>query len=275
MSTASSNKDGEFAGRVLLVTGGARGLGFATAQAFARAGALVAINDLRADAAVGAAASLGPDHLGLGADVSDEAGVAEMIAAVERRFGRIDVVVNNAGIFEQFIPTVDQTLAYWQRLIDVHLTGPALVSRPAARGMIARGSGVILNTSSIGGVLGLPIRTAYSAAKAGISMMTRTLACEWAAHGLRVNAVAPGYIDSRSPDAPSAGGHLDLEKVLRRTPMGRFGRPSDVAEAMLFLASDRARFITGVTLPVDGGYMAFGAPSDAYAGPLPMVEGQG
>ncbi|QRY31852.1 SDR family oxidoreductase [Variovorax sp. PDNC026] len=258
----------ELEGRVALVTGAARGLGFATAKLFASQGATVILNDLDEDVARASAAELGTRHTGVGADVSNEAAVQAMVDRVAAQHGRIDILVNNAGIFEKFIPTVDQSLAYWQRLIDVHLTGTFLVSRTAARHMIARGRGVILNTSSVGGVLGLPIRTAYSSAKAGIGMMTRVLACEWAPMGLRVNAVAPGYIDSRSPDSPSAKGHLDVERVKRRIPMGRLGRPEDVAQAMLFLASERARFITGVTLPVDGGYMAFGAPSDAY----PLVE---
>lgn len=254
----------ELTGRVALVTGAARGLGLATATLLAGNGATVVVNDLHDETARDAARALGPRHLGIGADVADEEAVQAMVDAVYACYGRLDVVVNNAGIFESFVPTVEQSLEYWQRLIDVHLTGTFLVSRTAAARMVDDRRGVILNTSSIGGVLGLPVRTAYSCAKAGIGMMTRVLACEWAPYGLRVNAVAPGYVDTRSPDSPAAHGHLDVERVRRRTPMGRVGRPSEVAEAMLFLASDRASFITGVTLPVDGGYTAFGAPSDAY-----------
>ena len=254
---------GEFSDRVVLVTGAARGLGAATAARFAAGGATVVVNDLHLEAAQRTVRALGPNHLAIGADVTREADVESMVARVLDRFARLDVVVNNAGVFEQFVPTVQQSHAYFRSIVDVHLDGTYLVSKAAAVPMIASGSGVVLNTSSIGGVLGLPIRTAYSAAKAGISMMTRVLACEWAPLGLRVNAVAPGYIDSRSPDSPAAAGHLDLDRIRRRTPMGRLGDPSDVAEAMAFLASDRARFITGVTVPVDGGYLAFGAPSDA------------
>jgi len=254
----------EFAGQIVLITGAARGLGFASAEMFAAHGATVVVNDIGLEQAIAAAAKLGPLHVGYAADVANESGVQGLIDYIYERFGRLDVVINNAGMFEQFIPTVDQTLSYWQRLIDVHLTGTFLVSKTAAKRMIAHRRGVILNTSSIGGVLGLPVRTAYSSAKAGISMMTRVLACEWAPYGLRVNAVAPGYIDTRSPDSPAAAGHIDMDRVKRRTPMGKVGRPQDVAQAMLFLASERASFISGVTLPVDGGYMAFGAPSDAY-----------
>ena len=262
----------ELAGQVALVTGAARGLGLATASIFARNGALVAVNDLHEDPAAAAAASLDPAdgaaHLGIGADVSSEADVEAMINRIYDRWGRLDIVVNNAGIFEDFTPTIEQTLGYWQRLIDVHLTGTYLVSKTAARRMLPTGRGVFVNTSSIGGVLGLPVRTAYSSAKAGIGMMTRVLACEWAPHGLRVNAVAPGYIDSRSPDSPAAHGHLDIDRIRRRIPTGNVGRPADVAEAVLFLASARSSYVNGVTLPVDGGYTAFGAPSDAY----PLAE---
>jgi NAD(P)-dependent dehydrogenase (short-subunit alcohol dehydrogenase family) len=134
--------------------------------------------------------------------------------------------------------------------------------------MIKAGGGAMVNLNSIAGVLGLSVRTAYSAAKAGIGMLTRTLGCEWGPHKIRVNAVAPGYILTEMVEKMIADGKLDQNRILRRTPMGIWGRPEHVAEAIVFLASERARFITGVTLPVDGGYMAWGAPSDAY----PLAE---
>lgn len=256
---------GELEGRVALITGAGSGLGLATAQAFAGAGARVAINDVRLDAAEAAAAGLGESHMAVGGDVSKEEAVASMVALVEDRMGGIDILVNNAGMPDSFVPTVEQPLSHWQKLIDVHLTGTYLVSKTVAPGMIGRGrGGAILNLNSIAGVVGLPVRTAYSAAKAGIGMLTRVLGCEWGPHGIRVNAVAPGYMMTPLTEKLIAEGKIDVRRIRRRTPMGAMGTADDIAQAMLFLASDRAKFITGVTLPVDGGYMAWGAPSDAY-----------
>lgn len=250
--------------KVALITGGGSGLGLETARTFAREGAIVAINDIRAASAEAAAASLGDGHIGVTGDVASETDVKAMVELVERRLGHIDILVNNAGVPDSFTPTVEQDLAHWQRLIDIHLTGTYLVSKTVAVGMIERRHGVVLNVNSIAGVLGLPVRTAYSAAKAGIGMLTRVLGCEWAPHGLRVNAVAPGYILTPLTERLIADGRIDVDRIRRRTPMGMMGAPRDVADAMLFLASDKARFITAVTLPVDGGYCAYGAPSDAF-----------
>ncbi len=250
--------------RVALVTGGGSGLGLATAQAFAREGARVVINDLRLDVGEAAARDIGAAHSAVGGDVSKEDEVAAMVGAVMERHGRIDILVNNAGMPDSFVPTVDQPLSHWQRLIDVHLTGTYLVSKTVAPHMIAARSGVILNLNSIAGVLGLPVRTAYSAAKAGIGMLTRVLGCEWGPHNIRVNAIAPGYILTPLTEKLIAEGKIDEKRIRRRTPMGELGAAQDIAEAMVFLASDRAKFITAVTLPVDGGYCAWGAPSDAF-----------
>ena len=254
----------ELQGRVALITGAGSGLGLATARVFAREGARVIINDIRLEAAEAAVRALGDGHLAIAGDVSDEASVNAMVAEAEAHYGKIDILVNSAGVPDSFTPTVDQPLAHWQRLIDIHLTGTYLVSKTVAPGMIARGSGVILNLNSIAGILGLPVRTAYSAAKAGIGMLTRVLGCEWGPHGIRVNAVAPGYMLTPLTQKLIADGKIDEKRIRRRTPMGRMGTADDIAEAMLFLASDRAKFITAITLPVDGGYCAFGAPSDAF-----------
>jgi NAD(P)-dependent dehydrogenase (short-subunit alcohol dehydrogenase family) len=250
--------------RIALVTGGASGLGLATATAFVREGATVVINDLRLDAAKDAAAALGDKHFAVGGDVSSEEAVNAMVKETLDRFGRIDILVNNAGMPDNFTPTVDQTLDHWQRLIDVHLTGTYLMSKTVAPSMIAQKSGVILNLNSIAGLMGLPVRTAYSAAKAGIGMLTQVLGCEWGPHNVRVNAVAPGYMMTPLTEKLIAEGKIDENRIRRRTPMGKMGGSDDIAEAMVFLASDKAKFITAITLPVDGGYCSWGAPSDAF-----------
>jgi len=257
-----------FAGQSVMVTGGASGLGLAGARAFAELGARVAIVDQNADAGSVAASGLGDAHLALACDVTDaervEAAVGQAIAA----FGRLDVLINCAGIPDAFVATLEQDIGAFRHVVDVNLTGSYLACKAVAPHMLARGSGAIVNMSSMAGVLGLSPRNAYSAAKAGIQTMTRTLACEWASGGIRVNALAPGYLLTPFFETLMADGKLDGAAVRRRTPMGRFGAAEDAANAMLFLASPAARFITGVTLPVDGGYSAFGGTGHAYDGPL-------
>ena len=261
----------ELRGKIALITGAGSGLGLSTAKAFVREGATVMINDLRDHTAEDAAKELGAGHGAVGGDVSKEADVEAMVRATLDRFGRIDVLINNAGVPDSFAPTVDQPLSHWQRLIDIHLTGTYLVSQKVAPHMISQGGGAIVNLSSIAGVIGLPVRTAYSAAKAGISMLTRVLGCEWGPHNIRVNAIAPGYILTPLTEGLMQAGKIDARAIRKRTPMGKMGRPEDIAEAMVFLCSDRAQFITTITMPVDGGYCAWGAPSDAFPGELDDV----
>ena len=254
----------ELKGRVALVTGGGSGLGEAIAHSLRQAGAHVAIADLHASTAQAAGAGVG--CLALDGDVSNEEHVARFVSATHSAYGGIDVLINCAGIPDTFRPTVEQDVSSFRRLIDVHLTGTYMMCKAVAPAMLAQRRGSIINLSSIGGVMGLTPRNAYSAAKAGIGMMTRTLACEWAAQGVRVNAIAPGYILTPFAQRLIDEGKLDLQQICRRTPAGRLGSARHVADAMLFLASDRSEFITGVTLPVDGGYMSWGASSDAFTG---------
>lgn len=254
----------DFSGKVVLVTGGGSGLGLETARRFAEGGARVVINDVREEAAVEAASALGEQHLGVAGDVSSEADVAAMVEAALGLEGRLDIAVNNAGIGDPFKHTIDIEFAYWKRMLDIHLSGTFLVSQAVARHMIGNGrGGAIVNLNSIGGVVGLPGRTSYSTAKAGIGMMTRVLGSEWGVHNIRVNAVAPGYILTPMTQDLIDKGIIDPLRIRRRTPMGQMGKPEHIADAVTFLASEQAAFITGVTLPVDGGYMAFGAPGDA------------
>ena len=238
---------------VAVVTGAADGIGWATAQKLAASGYRIALLDLRAEAAQSRAAELGPDHLGLGCDVTQPDSVDAAIAAA-RALGRIAVLVNNAGIGDQTGPTVAQDVAAFDRVLDVHLRGTFLVSQAVAKTMLqGRGHRAIVNLGSIASSTGLPARNAYSAAKAGVIGMTRAMASEWARDGIRVNAIAPGFIVTQQ-SAKSRTDPAHVAAVSLRTPMGRWGQPDDIAGPALFLASNAAAFMTGTCLAIDGGY---------------------
>ena len=248
------------AARVAMVTGAVDGIGWAVARRLADEVPHVVLADLREDAAIARAAELGPAHLGMRCNVSREEEVAALFGAVCARFGRLDILVNNAGIGEQAAGTLQQGVDGFDRVVDVHLRGTFLMCREAGRTMVAAGRGSIVNLGSIAGLAGIPARNAYGAAKAGILSMTRSLACEWARSGVRVNAVAPGYVRTALVERLAREGALDVHALEARTPMGRMADPGEIAEAVAFLASDRASFITGTTLNVDGGWLALGAP---------------
>jgi len=249
-----------------IITGAADGIGWAMAQGFAEAGYRVLIADLDGDKAASRAAELGAAHAGAAVDVTRDSDVTALAELADARFGRCDVLVNNAGIADRHLPTLEQDMEHFGRVLDVHLKGTFMMSSAIGARMIAAGSGAIVNIGSIAGVSGMPRRNAYGAAKAGIVSMTRAMACEWAGQGLRVNAIIPGYVETALVRALIAEGKIDADRLRRRIPMGHLAQPGDIAAAALFLVSGQARYITGTTLTVDGGWSAFGDSGDASAG---------
>jgi NAD(P)-dependent dehydrogenase (short-subunit alcohol dehydrogenase family) len=251
----------KLAGRVAFVTGGGSGLGRAIAEAFAREGARVAVFDLAAAAAKETAAALpGGGHLALAGDVSDSARVAEAFAEAFEAQGRLDVLVNNAGVdrtpgdgTDKLMSGESQLLhmsdAAFARMLEIHLHGAFFCAREAARRMIPAKSGSILNMSSIAGLAGMGA-VHYSTAKGGLLGMTRSLARDLARFGIRVNAICPGAIDT--PMARQVPEPL-LRALVAATPLGRIGRPEEIAATALYLASDDAGFVTGQAISPNGG----------------------
>ena len=244
--------------KVTLITGGGRGLGRAIGLAFAREGADVVISDVDMPAAqkvAGEVKALSRRSLAIKADVSGKKEVEVMINKVILEFGTIDILVNNAGV-SLVVASEKLEEEEWDKAIDINLKGVFLCSQTVGKEMIERKAGKIINISSIAGVVGLPERVAYGSAKAGVIMLTKVLACEWARYNINVNAIAPGYIRTdMSEDLIKKGLY---GAVAGRSPMGKFGRPEDIANAAIFLASDESGYITGHTLVVDGGWSAYG-----------------
>jgi 3-oxoacyl-[acyl-carrier protein] reductase len=238
-------------GKVALVTGASRGIGRAIAQSLAAAGATTVVNYARsaeaAAAVVDAIEAAGGRAWAHGADVAEEEQVEAMVKAVLEREGRLDVLVNNAGITRDGLLMRMKT-ADWRSVIDLNLTGVFLCTRAVSRAMLKARSGRIVNITSVVGLMGNPGQANYSAAKAGVIGLTRSTAAEFASRGITVNAVAPGFI------ATEMTRDLDTEKILAAIPLGRLGEPADVAGVVRFLAADpAAAYVTGQVIAVDGG----------------------
>jgi NAD(P)-dependent dehydrogenase (short-subunit alcohol dehydrogenase family) len=246
---------GRLEGKIALVTGGGSGIGRETAVRYAAEGAQVAVADLRGDTAEATAESIGGDALGLGVDVTDGASVEAGMARVLERFGALDVVVNNAGVtIVGAAHELDES--DWDRELAANLKSIFLVSRAAWPHLLARGGGAILVTASIAGMWAIPADAAYCASKAGAIMLTKCMALDGAKAGIRVNCVCPGFtqtpmIDGFFADQPDPDAARAFATSIH--PLGRLGKPRDIADAFVYLASDEASWVTGSALVVDGG----------------------
>jgi NAD(P)-dependent dehydrogenase (short-subunit alcohol dehydrogenase family) len=245
-------------GKVALVTGAARGIGHAIATAFVREGAAVVIADVNGDSAESAAAALrkdGPKTMAVRVDVSDQASVEAMMAAILKQHGRLDILVNNAGVGGN-TPFLETSLADWNRIVGINLTGAFLVAQACAREMVKVGGGKIVNIASLSGQRGGNGRAAYGSAKAGLELLTKVMAVELAEHNINVNNIAPGAIETEmakfAHDAATRAAYNYL------IPMTRYGTPEEIADAAVFLCSDESRYVHGHTLNVDGGFRAAG-----------------
>ncbi len=246
----------ELDGRVAMVTGAARGIGEAIADALAAAGAGVAAADLDGSGAASVAGRLSQRRsvpaMGISMDVSDSTSVRNAVASVTERLGVIDVLVNNAGI-DVIEPFIDNDESTWDRLLAVNLKGPMICARAVLDGMVEAGRGSIVNIGSDAGRVGSSGEVAYSATKGGVIAFTKALAREVASRGVRVNCVCPGPTDTALMDQVAEASQKLYDSLVRAIPMRRIGEPDDVAKAVVFLASDGARFITGQSLSVSGG----------------------
>lgn len=241
-----------------IVVGGSRGIGLAVGRCLLRDGWRVVAADLdppEAEASEERPPAGGPLHY-IRADIADSASVDSLAAEVQALGGPVRGLVNAAG-YNRHQPVSEIDDATWQGLLDIHLGGVIRACR-AFHPMLRKGRGAVVNFSSIGARIGRPRRAPYGAAKAGIEALTRTLAVEWAADAIRVNAVAPGLVDTRMIRENIERGLVDPESLRRGIPLGRFAEPAEIAEAVAFLLSDRASYITGQTLAVDGGVLANG-----------------
>lgn len=246
--------------KVALVTGAAQGIGQRTAEVLAGRGFALVLNDLRAPAETAAKLrTLGADVLEQVGDVSDEVSVAQMADSVMRQYGRIDVLVNNAGV-SSIYPAEEITAREWERVMKINLLGPFLCCRTFGRIMLQQAAGSIINIASVAGLLGIADRAAYNTSKHGLIGLTRTLAAEWGGHGVRCNAVCPGWVKTPMDDSAQGAGLYADRDITGRVAMARFAAPDDVAQAVAFLADPAlSGFVNGHALSVDGGWATDGS----------------
>jgi gluconate 5-dehydrogenase len=246
-------------GKVALVTGASYGIGMAMAKALAQAGATIVFNDLnqeKIETALHEYRASGIEARGYLFDVTDEKAVMKHIDKISSEVGVIDILINNAGIIKR-IPALEMNAAEFREVIDIDLTGPFIMSRAVAPGMIKKGGGKIINICSMMSELGRETVSAYAAAKGGLKMLTRNLACEWAEFNIQVNGIGPGYIATPQTAPLREEGHPFNTFIIGRTPAARWGRPQDLEGPAVFLASGASDFINGHILYVDGGILAY------------------
>lgn len=250
---------GSMNGRVVLVTGASAGIGRAAALAFAREGVDVVVADVdveRGEKTAAAVAAEGVEAIFVRTDVADAGEVAHLVEQTVARFGRLDYAFNNAGIEGAPAPTAESTLENWDRTIAVNLTGVYLCMRAEIPAMLAAGGGSIVNNSSVAGLVGFAGIPAYTASKHGVVGLTKTAALEYATAGIRVNAVCPGVVATEMVTRFTRGDPGAEEQLLQSEPVGRMGTPDEIADAVVWLCSDRASFVTGQAIAVDGGFVA-------------------
>ena len=246
----------DFSGKVALVTGAASGMGLATAQAFAEAGAAVVLADFREDAVKTSAQKLvesGHKAIALRCDVSDDAQVAAMVDRAVAEFDRLDAAFNNAGVMARVMPTAESTREEWDRVIGINLRGVWSCMKYELRQMVRQGSGAIVNNASVGALTGNPGIGSYIASKHGVVGLTRTAALEYIQRGIRVNAVNPGLIDTQIARDVVSGDEQAYADIAKRVPIGRAGTPKEIASVVLWLCSPGASYVVGHAITVDGG----------------------
>jgi gluconate 5-dehydrogenase len=255
----------DLTGKTALVTGATHGLGMAIASGLAEAGAKIIINDIFADkleAAKKEYAKKGIEVFTYQLNVTDEAAVAESVAKMEQEVGPIDILVNNAGIIKR-IPILEMKADEFREVLDVDLTGPFIMSKAVAPGMIRRGHGKIINMCSMMSELGRNTVSAYASAKGGLKMLTRSMATEWARHNIQTNAIGPGYFATAQTEPIRVDGHPFNDFIINRTPAGKWGEPDELKGTAIFLASEASNFVNGHVVYVDGGILAtIGKPSN-------------
>lgn len=255
----------DLTGKVALVTGAVHGLGMAMAKGLGNAGATIVVNNHSKDSleeAVKEYKESGLNAFGYEFDVTDEKGVEEAIAKIEKEVGPIDILVNNAGIIKR-TPIVEMAAADFRQVIDVDLVGPFIVSKFVAKGMIERGGGKIINICSMMSELGRDTVSAYAAAKGGLKMLTRSMATEWAKFNIQTNGIGPGYFATSQTEPIRVDGHPFNDFIVGRTPAGKWGNPDDLQGAAIFLSSKASDFVNGQVVYVDGGILAtIGKPAN-------------
>lgn len=249
----------DFTGQVALVTGAAKGMGLATARAFAKSGASVVLADIDGDLAAKEAREIVDEAgiaIGIACDVSEEAQVSAMVDRAVAEYGRLDMAFNNAGIQVPPSDAADEPLEHFERVTAVNQRGVWACMKHELRVMREQGSGAIVNCSSLGGLVGLPERAAYHGTKHAVIGMTRSAGVEYAPRGIRINAVCPGTIDTPMVQDMLAGQPDAMAAIMKEQSIGRLGRAEEVADAVLWLCSPGASFVIAVALPVDGGFTA-------------------